>query len=64
MFAMFYRYMIITQYNASIVIFGFLLLIDFESLTEKRYEIRRHEGVCINAVFFGSVQQEKNSSIS
>ncbi len=59
-----YRHMEITQYNASIVISGFFLLMDFEDLTEKRYEIGRHEGVCINAVFFGSVQQEKNSSIS
>ena len=55
--------MIITQYNASVVIFGFFQLMDFEVLTEKRYEIGRHEGVCINAVFFGSVQQEKNSFI-
>jgi hypothetical protein len=55
--------MVITQYSASIVIFGFFPLMDFEDLTEKRYEIERHEGVCINAVFFGWVQQEKKSFI-
>jgi len=64
MSGMFYLYTIITQYNASIVIFGFFPLMDFEALTEKRYEIGRHEGVYTNAVFFGSVQQEKNLFIS
>jgi len=64
MSGMFYQYMVITQYNASIVIFGFFLLMDFEVLTEKRYEIGRREGVYTNAVFFGSIQQEKKSFIS
>jgi len=49
MSGMFYLYMIITQYNASIGIFGFFPLMDFEALTEERYEIGRHEGVYINA---------------
>jgi hypothetical protein len=64
MSGMFYLYMIITQYNASIFIPRFFLLMGFEDLTEKRYEIGRHEGVYINAVFVGSVQQARNSSIS
>jgi len=64
MSGMSYRYMIITQYSASIVIFGFFLPMGFEALTEKRYEIGRHEGVYTNAVFFGSDRQEKKSFIS
>jgi hypothetical protein len=39
MSGMFYQHIEITQYNASIVIFGFFLLTGFEVLTEKRYEI-------------------------